>query len=67
MLEVRRYSVECSINVSDDDVWNYLDGQGEDTDKLKEDGYELTDEDWANAAEALFLDDDFTYYDFKEI
>lgn len=67
MTQVRRYTVECKVDVSDDDVWAYLEDQGEDTDKLQEDGYELTDEDWTNAAEALFLDDDFTYYDFKEM
>lgn len=66
MTQVRRYTVECRIDVSDDDVWAYLEDQGEDIDKLQEDGYELTDEDWTNTAEALFLDDDFTYYDFKE-
>jgi len=63
---VKRFSVQYSVSVSEDDVWAYLDDQGEDTDELQENGYELTDEDWYNAAEAMFNDDDFTYYDFLE-
>lgn len=62
----KRFSVQCSVSVSEDDVWAYLDDQGEDTDELQENGYEPTDEDWYNAAEALFNDDNFTYYDFVE-
>ena len=60
----KRFNVQCSVSVSEDDVWAYLDDQGEDTDELRENGYELTDEDWRNTAEAMFNDDDFTYYDF---
>lgn len=62
----KRFNVQCSVSVSEDDVWAYLDDQGEDTDELRENGYELTDEDWRNAAETMFNDDDFTYYDFVE-
>ena len=42
----KRFNVQCSVSVSEDDVWAYLDDQGEDTDELRENGYELTDEDW---------------------
>ena len=63
---MRRYKVECEIAVTEDDVWQYLDANGEDSDELQEQGYELTDADWEATAEWLFNEDDFTYYDFIE-
>jgi hypothetical protein len=62
---MRRYEVTCEVQVDEDDVWDYLDSEGKDSDELRESGYELTNDDWRSAAEAKFLDDDYTYYDFR--
>lgn len=64
---LKRFKVECEVNVTEDDVWNYLDSIGEDSDELREQGYELTSEDWRNTAHDMFEDDNFTYYDFNEV
>lgn len=63
----KRFEVMCSVDVSEDDVWDYLEEQGEDIEELQEEGHELTPNDWRDTAERIFLDDDFTYYDFVEI
>lgn len=60
----RKYVVEATFFVSEDDVWDYLESQGEDVDELQEQGYELTNEDWENTAHDLMLDDDFNDFTF---
>lgn len=60
----RQYRVEVTFFVSEDDVWEYLESQGEDVEELQEQGYELTGEDWENAAHDLMLDDDFNDFTF---
>lgn len=62
-----RFKVECHVIVTEDDVWDYLeDIENEDIERMQEDGYELTEEDYQNTAERLFCDDDFIYDDFRE-
>ena len=54
-----RVEVLCEVLISEDEVWDFLDMDKE------ESGYELTKSDYEEAAKEKFLDDDFTYYDFK--
>ena len=62
-----RFKVECHVIVTEDDVWDYLEGiENEDIERMQEDGYELTEEDYENTAERLFCEDDFIYDDFRE-
>lgn len=63
---MRVYNVMCEVRITEDDVWDYLDSEGHDSDIMREEGYELTDGDWRSAAEAKFLDDDYTYFDFNQ-
>lgn len=41
----KRFNVQCSVSVSEDDVWAYLEENVENIDELRKNGYELTDED----------------------
>lgn len=63
----KRFKVDCEVIVTEDDVWQYLDGQGEDADELREQGYEFSLSDWVNTAQEMFEADDFTYFDFVEV
>lgn len=63
----KKFTVDCEVIVTDDDVWGYLEDAGGDPDKLKSQGYQFTAADWEETAKRLFEDDNFTYFDFKEV
>lgn len=64
---MKKFKVDCEVIVTEDDVWNYLEGQGIDTDELQAQGYEFSLSDWVNTAEEMFEADDFMYFDFVEV
>ena len=57
----KHFTVTGTIAVSEEDVWDYLEYNGEDVEQLKENGYELTYEDYENTAHELFMNDDVEY------
>lgn len=62
-----RFKVSCTVDVSDEDVWDYLEMNGADIDELQESGYTLTEEDYRNCAHDKFEDQDFSYGTFDLI
>lgn len=59
MKGTHRFSIECEVIVTEEDVYDYLEAEDIEIDK----DYELTKEDYEGAARYKFLDGDYTYYD----
>lgn len=63
----KKFTVNCHIQVSMDDVWDYLEYEEcKDIEELKADGYKFTYYDWKNTAEWKFENNEFYFDDITE-
>ena len=54
------FTVKCSINVDEEEVWDYLRLSDRDVDSLIESGHRLTKEDYEYAARCKLIDNQVT-------